>query len=109
MDSPEDDHTFSESGLQRVDETLQRELDTVQAVYFPPDVERYSSSHSEGESSEDDDRINALFEPTMLTSCNTANNTNNDLCENPEPGDGLTEVSDELIHKFLSAHHVYCR
>ena len=51
MDSPEDDHTFNESGFRGIDETLQRELDTVQAVYFPPEVERYSSSDSEGESS----------------------------------------------------------
>ena len=75
--------------MRGIDETLQRELDTVQAVYFPPEVERYSS--------------NALFEPTILTLCNTANDTlNEDLCENPEPGDRLTEVSEELIHKFLS-------
>ena len=99
MDSPEDDHTFNKSGFRGIDETLQRELDTVQAVYFPPEVERYSSSDSEGESSDDDDRSNGLFEPTILT----ANDTNEDLCENPEPGDGLTEVSDELIDKFLSA------
>ena len=105
MDSPEDDHTFSESGLHGVDETLQRELDTVQAVYFPPELERYSSSDSEGESSDDDDRSNALFKPTIVTPCDVANDTqaNEDLCENPQPGDGSTEASDEHIHMFLSA------
>ena len=56
MDSSEDDHTFSESGLRGIDKTLQRELDTVQAVYFPPEVERYSSSDSEGESSDNGDK-----------------------------------------------------
>lgn len=104
MDSSEDDHTFSESGLRGIDETLQRELDTVQAVYFPPEVEQCSSSDFEDESSDEDDRSNALFDPTILTLCNTANDTlNKDLCENPEPGDGSTEVSEELIHKFLLA------
>ena len=104
MDSSKDDHTFSESCLQGIDETLQRELDTVQAVYFPPEVEQCSSSDSESESSDEDDRSNALFDPTILTLCNTANDTlNKDLCENPEPGDCSTEVSEELIHKFLSA------
>ena len=49
MHSSEDDHTFSKSGLRGIDETLQRELDTVQPVYFPTEVERYSSSDSEGE------------------------------------------------------------
>ena len=81
IDSPEDDHTLSESGLLRVDETFQRELDTVQAIYFPPEIERYSSSDSEGECSDDDERSNALFEPTILTRCNIANDTqaNEDL------------------------------
>ena len=103
MDSSEDNHTFSESGLRGIDETLQRELDTVQAVYFPPEVEQYSSSDSEGESSDNDDTSNALFEPTISTLCNTAKNTlNEDLYENPEPGDSSTEVSEELIHNFLS-------
>ena len=50
MHSSEDDHTFSESGLGGIEATLQRELDTVQTVYFPTEVERYSSSDSEGES-----------------------------------------------------------
>ena len=102
MDSSEDDHTCSESGLRGVYEILQWKFETLQVVYFPPEVERYSSSDSEGESSDHDDRSNTLFKPMILTLCNTANDTLN-VCENPEPGNSSTEVSDELIHKFLLA------
>ena len=103
MASSQDDHTFVASGLQEVDETLQRELDAVQAVYFPPELEIYSSSDSEGESS-DDDRNDALFEKsTTITPCDRANDSNEGLHENPEPSDSSTEVSDERIRMFLSA------
>ena len=91
------------SGLWRVDETLQRELDVVQAVYFPPELEIHSSSDSDGESS-DDDRSNVRFEnSTVLTPFIRASDRNEGLRENPKPGDTSTEVSDECIRTFLSA------
>lgn len=104
MASSQDGHQASvASGLRGVDETLQRELDAVQAVYFPSELEIYSSSDSEGESS-GDDSSDALFEKsTALTSCDRASDGNKGLHENPEPSDSSTEASDEQIHTFLSA------
>ena len=104
MASSQDDHQASVAiGLRGVDETLQRELDAVQAVYFPSELETYSSSDSEGESS-GDDSSDALYEKsTALTSCDRASDGNKGLHENPEPSDSSTEASDEQIHTFLSA------
>lgn len=88
MASSQDHHQASiASGLRGVDETLQRELDAVQAIYFLSELEIYSSSDSEGESS-GDDSSDALFEKsTALTSCDRASDSNEGLHENPEPSD----------------------
>ena len=90
---------ISASGLRGVDETLQRELDAVQAVYFPPSQEIYSSSDSEDECS-DEEGSDALFERSaVLTPCDDGDE---DPHENPEPSDVSNEVSDECIQMFLS-------
>ena len=47
-------HSFTASGFGGIEETFQRELDAVQAIYFPPQLDSYSSSDSDGKSSDDD-------------------------------------------------------
>ena len=90
---------ISASGLRGVDETLQRELDAVQAVYFPPSQEIYSSSDS-GDECSDEEGSDALFERSaVLTPCDDGDE---DPHENPEPSDVSNEVSDECIQMFLS-------
>jgi len=82
---------ISASGLRGVDETLQRELDPVQAVYFPPGQEIHSSSDSEDECS-NEKGSDALFErSSALTPCDDCDE---DPHENPEPSYFSNEVSD---------------
>ncbi len=99
MASYNDNH----SGLRGADEALQRQLDTVQAVYFPPELERYSSSDSESESS-DDDQSDDLFETsTIVTPCDRANDVDQGMPQNPSDSSAEVEVSDDCIRAFLSA------
>ena len=93
-------HSFTASGFGGIEETLQRELDAVQAIYFPPQLDGYSSSDSDGESSDDrNDDSDTLFEkPTILT-----NNSHESLHQNPDTNDSVSEDSDKYVRTFLTA------
>ena len=94
-------HSFTASGFGGMEETLQRELDAVQAIYFPPQLDSYSSSDSDGESSDDDRNGDSdmLFDkPTTLTQ-----NSHESLHQNPDTCDSVSEDSDKCICMFLTA------
>ena len=94
-------HSFTASGFGGIEETLQRELDAVQAIYFPPQLDGYSSGDSEGKSSDDhrNDNSDTLFEkPTTLT-----NNSHESLHQNPDTNDSVSEDSDKCVRTFLTA------
>lgn len=68
---------------------------------FPPQLDSYSSSDSDGKSSDDDrngDRYTLFEKPTTLTQ-----NSHESLHQNPDTCDSVSEDSDKCICTFLTA------
>lgn len=94
-------HSFTASGFGGIEETFQGELDAVQAIYFPLQLDSYSSSDSDGKSSDDDrngDSDTLFQKPTTLTQ-----NSHESLHQNPDTCDSASEDSDKCICTFLTA------